>query len=449
MSATTAAATDTTPPAVPSGLAAVGGTGQVSLTWSANAESDLAGYDLYRDGVKVNVTPITATSFTDTGRAAGTTYTYRLAAVDTHGNASAQSAPVSATTAAGTDTTPPAVPCGLAAVGGTGQVSLTWSANAESDLAGYDLYRDGVKVNATPITATSFTDTGRAAATTYTYRLAALDTNGNASAQSAPVSATTAAAPPAPSNFDGTFEGGTDGASLAPAWAISGAPQRAEYDSARAKTGTMSGWIQGPSAAAYAGVYETATAGMTANGAEQRFWVYLDSANQPRQLDDMGSGEARALTFGFDAAGNIRVFVNTKSVTGYTADNWTVVGKYASRLDRVPHPLHLHRPRRADLHAVQARRRHRALDAAEGYRRCRLRHPVPRREQHHHHQRPAHPRLPKRQPVDRRGPLRHRAVHRDAVCRHRRLHLACRGTNGGLWRQHRHVHHHAAVRLPA
>ena len=70
-------------------------------------------------------------------------------------------------------------PSGLAAVGGTRQVTLSWTANTEPDLSGYDLYRDGVKVNTAPITATSYTDTGRSDATTYSYRLAARDTNGN------------------------------------------------------------------------------------------------------------------------------------------------------------------------------------------------------------------------------------------------------------------------------
>ena len=45
---------------------------------------------------------------------------------------------------------------------------------------------------------------------------------------------------------DAGFESGTDGASLAPAWTLSGAPQKAEYDSARAKNGSLSGWMQGP-----------------------------------------------------------------------------------------------------------------------------------------------------------------------------------------------------------
>ena len=63
-----------------------------------------------------------ATGHVDTGLTNDTTYGYALAAVDTHGNCSADSAPVPATP---TDLTAPAVPTGLAAVRGDGQVSLS------------------------------------------------------------------------------------------------------------------------------------------------------------------------------------------------------------------------------------------------------------------------------------------------------------------------------------
>jgi hypothetical protein len=104
---------DTTPPAVPSGLAATPGDAQVALSWSANAESDLAGYKLYRGGVQVYSG--TAATFTDFGVANGTTYSYTVSAYDTTGNASAQSTAVSATPVVGS--------------------SALWKADAESTMA--------------------------------------------------------------------------------------------------------------------------------------------------------------------------------------------------------------------------------------------------------------------------------------------------------------------------
>ncbi|MGB6056271.1 MAG: fibronectin type III domain-containing protein, partial [Burkholderiaceae bacterium] len=70
-------------------------------------------------------------------------------------------------------------------------VALSWSAVAGA--TGYHLYRDGVRVNATALTATSHTDSGLAAATSYSYAVSALNANGE-SAKSAAVSATTGSA---------------------------------------------------------------------------------------------------------------------------------------------------------------------------------------------------------------------------------------------------------------
>ena len=96
---------DIEPPAAPLGLAALGADQQVELAWEANAEEDLAGYNLYRS----EVTPVEAggspvngadlisgEAYTDAGLANGTAYYYAVTAVDASGNESAVSAEVSA-----------------------------------------------------------------------------------------------------------------------------------------------------------------------------------------------------------------------------------------------------------------------------------------------------------------------------------------------------------------
>ena len=89
-------APDLTPPAPPAGLAATPGPGQVTLSWTANGEADLAGYRVLRDGVQV-ASLGKVTTYVDAGVVSSQSYTYVLRAVDTAGNVSGDSASVTAT----------------------------------------------------------------------------------------------------------------------------------------------------------------------------------------------------------------------------------------------------------------------------------------------------------------------------------------------------------------
>lgn len=97
------APSDTTPPAQVQGLVATEvSSSQIDLSWTANTETDLDHYSIYRDGVLIAST--TQTSYSDTGLTASTTYTYEVNAVDASGNEGTKSSPASATTmAAGID----------------------------------------------------------------------------------------------------------------------------------------------------------------------------------------------------------------------------------------------------------------------------------------------------------------------------------------------------------
>lgn len=88
---------DTTPPGAPGGLEGSSGDRVVELSWDAAGEEDLEGYNLYRaessftdvSGLDpVNEALLTQTSFTDEDLQNGTTYYYRLTAVDEAGNQS-------------------------------------------------------------------------------------------------------------------------------------------------------------------------------------------------------------------------------------------------------------------------------------------------------------------------------------------------------------------------
>jgi cellulose 1,4-beta-cellobiosidase len=91
---------DTQAPTVPGGLTVSSTTSNsVSLSWGASTDNTaVTGYDVYRDGTKIG--SATATSYTDSGLVASTTYTYTVKAKDAAGNVSASSTAVSATTKA-------------------------------------------------------------------------------------------------------------------------------------------------------------------------------------------------------------------------------------------------------------------------------------------------------------------------------------------------------------
>ncbi|MFY9588106.1 MAG: LamG-like jellyroll fold domain-containing protein [Actinomycetota bacterium] len=95
-----AVSVDTTAPAAPTGLDGTPDDQQITLTWDANAEPDIAGYDLYRGtspGVSTAGTPvngadlITGTTYVNAGLTNGTTYYYKLIAVDSANNRSTAS----------------------------------------------------------------------------------------------------------------------------------------------------------------------------------------------------------------------------------------------------------------------------------------------------------------------------------------------------------------------
>lgn len=87
---------DTFPPAPPSGLTAVASEGTISLIWTPNQESDVAGYRVLRAAapsaelVAVSDGVISESTFTDRVEP-GVRYVYAVQAVDNVGNASAPS----------------------------------------------------------------------------------------------------------------------------------------------------------------------------------------------------------------------------------------------------------------------------------------------------------------------------------------------------------------------
>jgi hypothetical protein len=81
-------------------------------------------------------------------------------------------------------------PTGVATSGATASsMVIAWS--AVSGASGYNVYRNGTRINAALVAGTSYTDSGLAPATTYSWTLRAVDANGAEGASSAPASGTT------------------------------------------------------------------------------------------------------------------------------------------------------------------------------------------------------------------------------------------------------------------
>ena len=113
-------AQDTTPPATPTGLTAIAGTGQIiSLDWNDNTDADLGEYGVYRNtsndpGAATEIAQTRASRFVDVSLTLNQQYFYWVTAYDRIENQSAKSTGANATAVAvvagQTDPTPPGTP---------------------------------------------------------------------------------------------------------------------------------------------------------------------------------------------------------------------------------------------------------------------------------------------------------------------------------------------------
>lgn len=187
---------DTAAPSTPSNLHQTGSTiSTISLAW--NASSDNVGvvrYEIYRNGSLIRSQA--GTSFTDTGLSVYTHYIYNVTAHDAANNASLLSAALGADTAP--DVTAPSVPDNVHKISSTvSSITLGWDSSSDDvGVSGYRVYRNGVLVGSPG--GTSFTDSGLAVNSSYTYTVTARDAAANVSAESAPYATNSSADTTAP-----------------------------------------------------------------------------------------------------------------------------------------------------------------------------------------------------------------------------------------------------------
>jgi fibronectin type 3 domain-containing protein len=182
----------TTVPTAPVGLSASGGSSVINLSWSApssNGGSAITGYRIYRGATSGTETLFVSvgstTSYSDTAVFSGTTYFYKVTAVNGVGEGP-QSNEASATT--NKATLPSAARNLSAREAALKGVTLNWSApssNGGSPVSSYRIYRGtrwgGETSYLTVACATStcsYTDTGTNSRTYYYYEVAAINAVG-------------------------------------------------------------------------------------------------------------------------------------------------------------------------------------------------------------------------------------------------------------------------------
>jgi subtilisin family serine protease len=196
------------PPAVPTGLVAVGGLGAVSLDW--NNAAGASSYNVKRSTTSGGpyatiASGVPDSQYVDASVVGGTTYFYVVSAVNGAGE-SANSTEASATP----QTNPPLAPANIVATPGDGQVTLNWlaSAGATSYRLKRSLVKAGPFVQIADVPGTSYTDTSVVNGTKYFYVVSAVNAGGE-SPNSRKVNATPGAIPLPPTGVAASMGSGT------------------------------------------------------------------------------------------------------------------------------------------------------------------------------------------------------------------------------------------------
>ena len=196
------------PPGAPTLNVPTAGNGSISLTWSApssNGGATITDYAVYRSTTAGGETFLATTggalTYSDTAVSNGTTYYYKVAAINSAGTG-ALSNERSATPAA--PPSPPGPPTLNVPTAGNGFVDLSWTApasNGGATITNYGVYRSttagGETLLATSGGALTYHDAAVSNGTTYYYKVAAINSAGTGGLSNER-SATPTAPPPAP-----------------------------------------------------------------------------------------------------------------------------------------------------------------------------------------------------------------------------------------------------------
>ncbi|NDB63066.1 MAG: hypothetical protein EB170_04250 [Nitrosopumilaceae archaeon] len=189
-----------TAPNPPTGLSATPiSPTQVNLSWTAPSNNGGSSITSYKIEVKsgsgsfsnlVSNTGNTATSYSHTGLSTGTTYTYRISAINSIGTSSPSSETSATPTSSSTSGVPSAPTNLVATASSSSQINLSWgapSSNGGFAISGYKIeFKTGsgsysTLVANTASTSTIYSHTGLSSGTTYVYRVSAINSIGTGS----------------------------------------------------------------------------------------------------------------------------------------------------------------------------------------------------------------------------------------------------------------------------
>lgn len=169
---------DTEKPTTPANLRAANVTANsITLTWHASTDNvRVDHYNIYENGRLAGTSR--TTEFVHTGLTPSTEYSYTVEAVDAAGNKSALSNPVRVTTNEASQVTAPTVPANLAVQNATqNTISIEWSANpTEQEIIRYEIFRNDQLIGQSAVP--RFTDTNLLPATSYSYKVRAVNAAG-------------------------------------------------------------------------------------------------------------------------------------------------------------------------------------------------------------------------------------------------------------------------------
>ncbi|WP_055535393.1 fibronectin type III domain-containing protein [Streptomyces alboniger] len=189
---------DTAPPAAPRGLTVEAGSATTAhVMWNqATDDTEVTGYEVYRDAKKVKDVPGRKHMVDIVGLKPSTTYAFTVRARDAEGNVSPDSRRLTVTTpaAAAADRRPPTRPARLRArAEGSRSAMLSWGRSTDNRaVASYEIYQGTSKIHSVGGGQTATLVTGLRPGTDYTFTVKARDAADNFSAASPEVRLTTA-----------------------------------------------------------------------------------------------------------------------------------------------------------------------------------------------------------------------------------------------------------------